>query len=192
MKERVGIFGGTFDPPHRAHLSVARAACDELALDRLLWIPAGQPPHKVGTTMSERHHREEMTRLMTDEDVRFREELGEIMSDAVSYTVDTLERIHRAHSDWTLFLIMGEDQWVTFDTWRKPDRIRELVEVVVYRRAGSTPLASNAPQPDQWLSGHYLVEASTDIRALIRSGQPVGEALIPSVAAYVEKHGLYR
>ena len=78
--ERVGIFGGSFDPPHRAHGIVALRACEELKLDRLLWIPSGQPPHKDATSLSDVHHRVEMTRLMTDKDSRFHLELGEVSS----------------------------------------------------------------------------------------------------------------
>lgn len=199
MKERVGIFGGTFDPPHRAHLRVALAACETLSLDRLLWIPAGRPPHKEGVSLSEPHHRMEMTRLMTDEDVRFRLELGEITSEEVSWTVDTLERIHHAQPEWDLVLIMGEDQWEAFDTWHRPDAIRSLAGIAVYRRPGSNHAAnqqsastgSATGPPDHWLPGESMDHASTRIREALASGEPVDGLLLPSVAAYIKEHSLY-
>jgi nicotinate-nucleotide adenylyltransferase len=192
MKERVGIFGGTFDPPHLAHLAVARAACDHLDLDRLLWIPAGRPPHKEGAHLTDAHHRTELTRLMTDEDVRFRMELGEVMQDGISWTVDTLERIRHAQPDWVLVLIMGQDQWASFDSWQRPDTIRQLAELAVYRRQEGVPDDSDAQnQPDHWLPGQYLPEASTRIRERIRQGHSVDDVLTPDVVAYIQKHGLY-
>jgi len=193
MKERVGIFGGTFDPPHRAHLRVALAACEALSLDRLLWIPAGRPPHKAGVSMSEPHHRMEMTRLMTDEDVRFRMELGEITSETISWTVNTLERIHHAQPDWDLVLIMGEDQWAAFGTWHRPEDIRGLARIAVYRRPGDGELegGSESGQPDHWLPGESMAHASTRIREALGNGEPIDELLLPTVAAYIRKHGLY-
>ncbi len=192
MKERVGIFGGTFDPPHLAHLAVARAACDHLDLDRLLWIPAGRPPHKESARLTDSRHRTELTRLMTDKDVRFRMELGEVMDDRISWTVDTLERIHHAQPEWTLVLIMGQDQWSSFDSWHRPDDIRRLAELAVYRRQeGVSSTSDKQDQPDHWLPGHFLHEASTQIRKRIQQGHSVVDALTPEVAAYIEEHGLY-
>ncbi|MDE2996082.1 MAG: nicotinate (nicotinamide) nucleotide adenylyltransferase [Bacteroidota bacterium] len=203
--ERVGIFGGTFDPPHRAHLAVALQACDTLGLDRLLWIPAGSPPHKQGVALTEVHHRVEMTRLMTDEDSRFRLELGEALADGPSYTVATLERLHAARPDWQLFLVVGEDQLVAFPTWRSPERIRELVQLVVYRREGEMDGRSGqlsqqggnqteyvaSVAPDVWLPGAPVPMASTAIRQHIETGEALTDELLPSVAEYIQEHRLY-
>lgn len=192
MKERVGIFGGTFDPPHLGHLAVAQAACDHLDLDRLLWIPAGRPPHKEGVRLSAPHHRAELTRLMTDEDVRFRLELGEVLESGVSWTVETLERIHNAQPEWALVLIMGQDQWASFDSWHRPDTIRRLAELAVYRRQGGVKAVSDQPEePDHWLPGRFLPEASTGIRESILSGRAIDDMVTPAVLAYIRENALY-
>lgn len=194
MRERVGIFGGTFDPPHRAHLRVAQSACDELQLDRLLWIPAGRPPHKEGAEVTDPQHRLEMTRLMTDEDPRFRLELAELMSEDVSYTISTLERIHHVHPEWDLVLIMGEDQWAAFDAWHRPDEIRAMARVAVYRRPDTDERGKRqdaGAQPDHWLPGDSMSEASTWIRHRLQHGQAVDDMLLPAVEAYIQDQGLY-
>lgn len=193
MKERVGIFGGTFDPPHRGHLHVARTACDELALDRLLWIPAGTPPHKGLHQLSEARHRIAMTELMVAQDSRFKLELFEVSRSAVSYTVETLQYLNRTHPEADLVLIMGEDQWATFDSWSRPALIRSLAEIAVYQRAAAHEERRAQPSsPDHWLSGSLLAEASTHIRKRISLGEEVDDDLLETVAAYVSQQALYR
>ena len=194
--ERVGIFGGSFDPPHRAHGIVALRACEELKLDRLLWIPSGQPPHKDATSLSDVHHRVEMTRLMTDKDSRFHLELGEVSSPGISWTVTTLERLRAARSDWDLFLIIGGDQLASFATWRNPDRIRSLAQLVVYHRVDNhedenvQDLPSRT-EPDVWLSGDPVDLSSTSIRERIQNGLDTSADLYPDVARYIKSEALY-
>lgn len=193
MNERVGIFGGTFDPPHRGHLQVARTACDELGLDRLLWIPAGAPPHKDAEGLTEAHHRVAMTECMVAEDARFELETWEVQRNAVSFTVDTLQHLHSLHPEWTLVLIMGEDQWDAFDAWVQPDVIRDLAEIAVYRRDHARNSdSSDGHAPDHWLSGSLLPEASTSIRERIAQGENPGSDLLDCVSEYVRAQALYR
>ena len=196
MKRRVGVFGGTFDPPHRAHLRVALAACDALMLDHLLWIPAGQPPHKEESGISAPHHRAEMTRLMSEADPRFRLDLGELDAQGPSWTVLTLERLRREHPQWDLVLVMGEDQWASFSTWHRPNDILAMAEVAVYHRPHTE--SARAPDhpthdhpPDYWLPGECMSYTSTMIRDTLRQGKPIDHLVLPSVAAYIRQHHLY-
>jgi len=192
MKERVGIFGGTFDPPHRGHLQVALSACDELNLDRLLWIPAGTPPHKQQSGLTESRHRVAMTACMADEDERFELELFEVSRGGVSYTVETLEHLSETHPDWTLVLIMGGDQWSSFETWVRPEAIRSLAEIAVYRRAGSESEDPAGAQPDHWLKGALQPESSTAVRERVVSSSAADADVTNAVASYINAHGLYR
>ena len=193
MKQRVGIFGGTFDPPHRGHLQVARAACDELKLDRLLWIPAGTPPHKRSLPLSEAHHRVAMTEFMVAEDDRFALELFEVSRSTTSFTVETLRYLRRMYPEDALVLIMGEDQWVSFDSWSQPAVIRSLAEIAVYHRAADgNERYTQLSTPDYWLSGSLLAETSTAIRQRVFWGEKVTDDLLETVAAYVNTHALYR
>ncbi len=196
MTMRVGVFGGTFDPPHRAHLRVALTACDALRLDQLLWIPAGQPPQKEESGVSPSLHRAEMTRLMSEVDPRFGLDLGELAGSGPSWTILTLERLRREHPQWDLVLVMGEDQWASFSTWHRPNDILAMAEVAVYRRPPTD--VARAPDhpthdylPDYWLPGEGLSHTSTMIRDTIRQGKPVDHLVLPSVAAYIRQHHLY-
>ncbi|MGA0254812.1 MAG: nicotinate (nicotinamide) nucleotide adenylyltransferase [Rhodothermales bacterium] len=211
MQERVGVFGGTFDPPHRAHLHVALTACEALNLDRLLWIPAGTPPHKEAEEITEPRHRLEMTRLMTQEGPLFMLDRGEINHPGPSWTVTTLERLSKEHPAWELILIMGEDQWAAFDTWHRPEDILKLARVAVYHRAA--PMSSNdasdtsasdgagpdtdkrhersMTEPDYWLPGSHMAHTSSGIRKALSRGESVDHLLLPSVASYIHKHHLY-
>ena len=136
-----------------------------------------------------------MTRLMVAEDARFRLERFEIARAAVSFTVETLEYLTRKNPDATLILIMGEDQWTSFDSWSQPDTIRSLSQIAVYHRSGGVSGAEPASptnNPDYWLTGSLLPEASTSIRDRIENGETADGDLVESVADYVRQHALYR
>ncbi|MEJ2206582.1 MAG: nicotinate (nicotinamide) nucleotide adenylyltransferase, partial [Gemmatimonadota bacterium] len=118
---RIGLFGGTFDPPHIGHVTVARDVADALDLDMVLWIPAGVPPHKPGEEVSSAELRLEMAEAAADADRRFRVTDMELRREGPSFTVDTLRATRREHPDADLFLIVGADQLKVLDTgWRAP------------------------------------------------------------------------
>jgi len=192
MSERVGIFGGTFDPPHRGHLQVARAACDHLGLDRLLWIPSGTPPHKESEHVTDARHRIAMTECMVAEDERFELETYEVLKDATSLTVETLQYLHEQKPTWQLVLIMGEDQWEVFTSWVRPNAIRDLAEIAVYRRSGAAGAIKSRRVPDHWIPGSLQPEASTTIRNRISKGTTKEHDVLDAVADYIESQGLYQ
>lgn len=193
--ERVGIFGGTFDPPHRAHLAVARTAVAELQLTRLVWIPAAQSPHKADDQPTDAVHRIEMTRRMVAQEACFELDLGEMEAGGLSFTVDTLQRLKEAHPDWRLWLIIGQDQFDALPRWREPERLRQLARVAVYRRdtAPSDPDATGDGHrpPDVWLPGVRMMISSTDIRRRLMRGEDMDDVLLPEVSDYIHHHGLY-
>jgi nicotinate-nucleotide adenylyltransferase len=146
---RIGLFGGTFDPPHVGHVAVAGDVADALSLDRLLWIPAGDPPHKAGRLTS-RAVRLEMVRAAAASDPRFEVSTLEVDREGPSYMVDTVRELRRALPDAELFLIIGADQLKSFATWRDPHGILELVRLAVMDRAGEkagADIEASVPAP---------------------------------------------
>lgn len=122
-KTKVGIMGGTFDPIHIGHLILAQAAYDQLGLDKVLFIPAGKPPHKRDRKGASDLQRTEMVRLAIEDDPRFDMSLIEMESEEYSYTYVTLEKLCRAHPDEDYYFIIGQDSLETFHSWVKPEEI---------------------------------------------------------------------
>ena len=134
---RLGLFGGTFDPPHVGHVAVARDVADALALDQVLWIPAGVPPHKDPQFITPGSLRLEMTRAGAEADPRFRVLDLELRRDGPSYTVDTLRAISALHPGSEIFLLLGADQLRTFRRgWKEPREILRLATLVLMDREG--------------------------------------------------------
>jgi nicotinate-nucleotide adenylyltransferase len=185
---RTGILGGTFDPIHLGHLAAARAAIECAALDRVVVIPTGVPPHRA-PTVAGAADRLEMSRLATAGDPRLEVSDIELRREGASYTVDTLRALRRLHPDDELFLILGWDAAKLLDTWREPDEMRRLARVIVVTRPGSGAPATTSeilcerPTPD--ISGSAL-------RRALQRGDPVAKFVSEPVADYIASHGLYR
>lgn len=174
---RIGVFGGTFDPPHVGHRIVALDVVESLALDRLLIVPAARPPHRgavlpgeVRLALAGRAFAGE-SRLEVS-DIEFRR-------DGPSYTVDTLERIAAAHSGDRLFLVLGSDQYEGLSDWRRPERIVELAGLAVMRRAGGSILPDER-FPFQPVDVTRVDLSSTEIRRRLAAGRSV-RYLVPDV-----------
>ncbi len=134
---RLGIFGGTFDPPHVGHLLAASDAYEHLALDRLVLVPAAAQPLKAGRTTARAEDRLAMVRLTAGNDPRLETDSVEVDREGLSYTVDTLEEFSRRFPSAELFLLVGADVLSTFGQWRQPHTILELATLAVLRRADS-------------------------------------------------------
>ena len=179
---RVGVFGGEFDPPHLAHVAVARAARDQLALDRLLVVPAGMPPHRDAST-TPAATRLRMAELAFADERAIEVSSIEIDRGGTSHTLDTLEQLAPLGD---LFLIMGADQLASFDSWREPAAIRGLATLVVAPRTGFDASGSGAVQ----LEMAPVDLSSTDVRERLRNGD--AEGLVPAaVLALIRAQGLY-
>lgn len=132
---RLGVFGGTFNPPHTAHLTVAHRAMRQAGLDEVLWVPAANPPHKPDEPIVDARHRLEMVRRLIDGDPAFRLTDLELRRNGPSYTADTLEELARRYPDAELYLIIGEDSLRRLHTWYHPERVvQNVVDILVYRR----------------------------------------------------------
>lgn len=201
---RVGIYGGTFDPPHLGHMKAAQAALSMLELDELILIPAGLPPHKeLAENSASEHDRLAMTRLMVDgmRDARVSVSAMELERDGRSYTADTLRAIHESRPDDELFLLMGTDMFLTLQSWREPQVICDLATLVPFARTesdtgemfriqgeyldhtfGARTCAIQLPQITEL--------ASTDLRRELAAGK-LADKLWCQVYGYILLHGLY-
>lgn len=197
---RIGIFGGSFNPPHEGHVLAAEEFCRRLELDRLLIIPAGDPPHKTLSANSPTDlQRLEMTRLAV-RNMKNTEVLDlEIKREGRSYTADTIEILRRSYPDDELFLLMGTDMFYSFSTWYEPRRITEEATIAVaHRDADSTTRLQNcAVDLEQklgarivFVENQYLPHSSTSVRAMI-AFRCAEAYLDPCVLDYIQEQGLY-
>ena len=196
---RLGIFGGTFDPPHLGHLLVAVDAIETLELDRIALIPAGEQPLKVGTVRASAAHRLEMVRLMTAGDARFTVDPVEIDRGGLSYTVETLAEYAVREPDAERFFLVGADVAGSFDQWREPDRVLSLAQMVVLQRspaesaaAATWPAGAGTARPPRILRTRTIDISSTEIRERVRSGRSIRGFVPEGVADYIRTAGLYR
>jgi nicotinate-nucleotide adenylyltransferase len=191
---RIGLFGGTFDPPHVGHLLAASDAIEALMLDRLVFIPAAQQPLKAESPASPATDRLAMVRAMVEGDGRFAVDPVEIERGGLSYTVDTLRVLRerwREDKHLALFLLLGADAVATLPKWREPEAVAALAEIVVLTRS-----ASPAPPPGQ-MSGRTVGArrvdvSSTEIRARVRAAKSIHGFVPDRVAEYIAGAGLYR
>jgi nicotinate-nucleotide adenylyltransferase len=191
---RVGVFGGTFDPPHVGHLLLASDAREALNLDRLIFIPAGAQPFKINSPpVASAQDRLEMVRLAVADDANYSVDDAEIERKGLSYTVDTLEQLATRYRSGKLFLLLGEDALAAFDQWREPERIRELAALAVMRRdGGSTAAVKPVPGGVLEVSTRRVDVSSTEIRARLRAGKSIKGFVPESVERFIDARGLYR
>ena len=195
----LGILGGTFNPPHLAHLAIARDARDELDLDRVLLMPAHSIAHKHAGIDPGAEHRLRMCRLLVE---HASDASGlsvcalEVERGGSTYTVDTLEQLHDRHPHARLTLIMGADTARTLPSWREPARLLALADLALVRRTGVSDQAvlQSVPRPEsvRFLDMPLLEVSSTAVRELLARGEQVDELVGGAVAGYIAEHGLYR
>lgn len=190
---RLGLFGGTFDPPHLGHLAIAEHARQQLRLDRVLFMPSGRPPHKRDRALSPAADRLAMTRLAARGNPGFAVSAWEARGDGASYTVDTLRALAARRPGARLVLLIGEDSLEEFATWREPEAIRALAELAVAPRDGGRPRRSRRPARGVvHLDAPRLDVSSSAIRAALRAGRSARYLVPDPVLAYIERRGLYR
>lgn len=194
---RLGIFGGSFDPPHVGHLLAVGDAHDELRLDRLILVPAAIQPLKAGRASAPAEHRVAMTRLLVAGDDRFEVSTVEVDRSGLSFTVDTLHHFAERYPTAERFLIVGADVLTTFAQWREPHRIVQLAQPVVLERQDDAPAAPAMPVGVEARSLRHLRTrridvSSTEVRERVRAGQSIRGFVTDNVAEYIARHGLYR
>ena len=191
--KRIGIFGGSFDPVHNAHVALAQVALTQLRLDELRWVPAGQPWQKAHQ-LTDALHREAMVNLAIEGVARFKLERCELQRQGPSYTLDTVRELQAATPGAQWFLIVGQDQYQGLHTWRGWKDLLKLATLAVANRPGSAAPAN----PEVQRLGHHAVAlpmmdvSSTDIRQRVATGQRIDDLVPPAVARYIDQHQLYR
>ena len=187
---KIAIFGGTFDPIHSAHLTVARRAAERFHLDRVLFVPAAHPPHKAGVTHASYEHRIRMAELACEGDALF--EVSRLEEGtARSYSIDTIEKVRaRLSPSDELFFIIGADAFAEIQTWRRWQDVAREVRFIVVSRPGHC-YEVPAPVRIERLDGIDLAVSSSDIRRQLSEG--LHPADIPDrVFQYIVRNGLYR
>jgi nicotinate-nucleotide adenylyltransferase len=187
----VGVFGGTFDPIHLGHLRAAECAREAARLDRVLFLPAGQPPHRAGTQASALD-RFAMVSLATAGHRAFAASDVELRRQGPSYTLDTLVELGRGGDE--LFLILGSDAFAEIATWREPQQVAARCTLVVIDRPGSDPLARD-PLPGArvlHVAGATLPISSSAVRRMRQEGRSPRYLVPEPVAEYIEKRELYQ
>jgi nicotinate-nucleotide adenylyltransferase len=199
---RLGIFGGSFDPVHYGHLLLAESCREQLGLDRVLFLPAGVPPHKQSHARAPAVQRLEMLSLAVGGHPAFEVSSLEVDRGGVTYTVDTLERLHAERPDDELFLLLGGDMFADLPNWRRPERVVELALPAVVDRPGTVPpdfavLTALAPAVRVAASRRALVQmplvefSSSEIRLRVSEGRSIRYWTPRGVEKYIEMQGLY-
>jgi nicotinate-nucleotide adenylyltransferase len=191
--KRIGIFGGSFDPPHNAHVELARTALRALVLDEVRWIPAGQPWQKA-RVMTPAAQREAMVHLAIDDEPRFVLDRIELERGGPSVTLDTVTAFQAAEPGAEWVLLIGGDQYANLHTWRHWPDLLDRVTLAVAMRPGTSqaPDAAVRQRPHRVVPLPMLDISSTDIRRRAARGLPIGHLVPPAVARYIEEQRLYQ
>jgi len=191
---RIGVLGGTFDPPHVGHLLLAADARDALNLDRLIFVPTSVQPLKVETpAVASARDRLEMVRLIVADDANYQIDDTEIDRKGLSYTVDTLEHLSSRYPGAELFLLLGQDALKSFGKWKSPGRIRELATLAVMQRSDAGGRRANASAKGVvTVSTRRVDVSSTEIRERLRAGKSIKGFVTESVERFIDARGLYR
>ena len=200
---KLGILGGTFDPPHAAHIAAARFARERFGLDRVDLVPSFIPPHKPGRPLSAPFHRYAMAVLATLPENGLAASFRELVRGGVSYTIETLREAAAAEPGVQVSFILGTDQFAELASWREPRAIVEEFGLIVVGRPGTDYTRAAAGLPGfvtqaigdgriREASMEPLALSSTAIRAKASGGEPLRGLVAPEVAQYIERYGLYR
>ena len=195
-RRRVGVLGGSFNPPHLGHLVIASEACYQLGLERVVFVPAADPPHKTVADATPAAVRVEMARLAIAGDERFTVSTVEL-DRGLKYTVDMLRALAEEYAGAELVFIMGSDSLLQFETWHEPQAILELCRLAVAVRPGDEERRLDAVAAGLGrrralvLRTPLIAVSSTDLRGRVRMGMPLTYLVPRAVEEYVRRHDLY-
>jgi len=195
--QNIAIMGGTFDPIHYGHLTIAQCAYHHFDLDKVIFIPSGMPPHKADRKVASAVDRYNMTRLAVENNPHFTVSSYEIDKAGFSYTVDTIKYFKGIYYDSKLYFIVGSDALLEMHKWKSPDEIFEMCEVISATRPGYELRKSDLGTLDCFLNKINLFEvpaldiSSTDIRQRIIDKRPIRYLLPDNVIDYINVNNLY-
>jgi nicotinate-nucleotide adenylyltransferase len=188
---RLGIFGGSFDPPHLGHLLPVIDAAEALRLDTVRFVPAAEQPFKAGRASASAVHRFAMTQRLVAGIPGFVADSVEIDRSGLSYTVDTVAQLAATYPAAELVLLLGADAFALFAKWREPERIRTLAKIAVLVRGGDTAIVPEDASV-QVLQTRRVDISSTELRARAADGRTIRGFMPDAVADYIVEHRLYR
>jgi nicotinate-nucleotide adenylyltransferase len=195
---KVGVLGGTFDPPHIGHLVIGDQALHQLRLDEIWYTPVGQPTHKVGRPVSPAMHRVAMTRLAIATHAQFRLREDDVERPGPHYSLTLMQLLRERHPEHAFTFIIGEDSLADLPKWHQPARLLDLVALAVAHRPGIRPnmAAIHAVVPDierrvRWVEAPLLDLTSTDLRQRLGGGRSTRYLMPRAVADYAAEHALY-
>lgn len=194
---RIGLLGGTFDPIHLGHLIMAERAAEELDLDRVVFVPAQTPPHKLGQEILPSRHRVAMVRLAIQDNDRFTWSDLDLRSGKPSYTSELVTRVARLYPSSLVVFIAGSDSLRDFPTWHEPETILAHAALAIARRPGVTidnAMLTSVPGLEERVSFFHnpLIDiSSSSIRERVRAGLSIRYLVPETVAAYIADHRLY-
>lgn len=195
---RIGIIGGTFDPPHWAHLLIAEQAQEQFDLERVFFVPAAHPPHKKNQNITDPEHRYAMTLLATASNKRFEVSRIELQRPGPSFSVDTIRAFKRIYTAETeIYFIAGADEILAIESWHDAESLPHLARFLAAPRTGfdlsdlSRTLDSRFVPFIDVLDMPAVDISATDIRARIAQGRSIKYLVPESVESYIHKHNLY-
>jgi nicotinate-nucleotide adenylyltransferase len=189
--QKIGLYGGSFDPVHLGHLLVAQAACEEAGLERLFFIPAAQSPFKPESKLSPAPERLRLLRLALAGRTNYEIDDQEIRRGGVSYTIDTVRDYARRFPKTELFYLIGADHVPSLNKWRDAGELAQLLQFVVIPRPGETEPKLEPPFRGRTLKGFPLGVSATQIRARVKAGLPIDYLVPPAVAEAIRNYRLY-
>jgi nicotinate-nucleotide adenylyltransferase len=198
MGRRIGLLGGTFDPPHRGHLALAAAAREQLALDVVLFLPVGDPPHKQDRVVTAVSHRTNMVQLTIADHPHYTLDESDIHRPRPHSTVTLLPLLRQQHPDAAFWLIIGADSLRDFPTWHNPDELVTQCRLAVLSRpsvvldwAGLQTAVSGLQTAVDFLDPPHFRISSTTIRQRVRAGLAIDGMVETAVSDYITTHHLY-
>jgi len=195
LKGKVGLFGGTFNPLHNAHIEVARTALKQYELSRIVFIPNGIPPHKERVSGSDKEARFEMVRLAVESNPDFTASRIEVDREGPSYTIDTIRALKDDYPQGICFIV-GADRLLKLDTWKEPHELLRSVPFIIAPRSGvSLDVFDVSPFREAVIVPLQMEDmdlSSSGLRERIRRGESIRESVPEQVAEYIEEHKYYR
>ncbi len=189
--QRIGLYGGSFNPVHLGHLLVAQAAREELGLTRLLFIPAAQSPFKPGVELAAAADRVGLLRLALAGQCDCVVDTQEIERGGVSFSIDTVRNCRRLFPQAELFYLIGADHVAQLPQWREAEELGRLAEFVVIPRPGQAPTSAPAPFRTRQLSGFPIAVSASQLRERVRAGLPIDFLTPATVAEAIRNKRLY-
>lgn len=198
MRQRIGVLGGTFDPPHLGHLWLAESAKEQLNLDCVLFLPVGQPPHKPKTQYTAVSHRLAMTKLAIQDNLEFVLDKSDIGRPLPHTTATLLPIIQNKHPNADLWLVIGADSLRDFTSWSAPEEIIQQCRLAVLDRPGITinwdelnTAVPGSKQTTDFLVGPTVAISSTEIREWAAAGHSLRYLIHQAVAEYIKEYQVY-